>query len=86
MYDPQVEAAIERVAERYGVGAAPLRAAIANESAAQLATVLRLPVPDAHVRIERIQRILAVNSDWGAGCKLLTDEIAGELAGAIDAL
>lgn len=85
MFDPQVEAAIERAAARYGVGAAPLRAAISDESAAQLATVLGLSQPAAHARIDQIRRILAVNSDWGAGCKLLTDEITSELIAAIDA-
>jgi len=86
MFDPHVEAAIERAAARHGVDVVWLSSAIADESAAQLATVLGLPVPDAHARIDQIQRILAVNSDWGAGCKLLTDEIAGQLVAAIDAL
>lgn len=86
MFDPHVEVAIARAAARYSVSAAPLRSAIVDESATQLATVLGLSQPAAHARIDQIRRVLAANSDWGAGCKLLTDEIAGELIAAIDAL
>jgi hypoxanthine phosphoribosyltransferase len=29
--------------------------------------------------------VAAVQSDWGAGCKLLTDDVAADLVAAIDA-
>ncbi len=85
MFDPQVQAAIKRAADRYKVDAVLLGTAINDESAAQLAAVLHLTEPEAHARIEQIQRILVVNNDWGAGCKLLTNEITDELVAAIDA-
>lgn len=86
MFNRQAQAAIERAAGRYEVDAALLGAAINDESAAQLAAVLGLSEPEAHARIEQIQRVLVINSDWGAGCKLLTDEVADQLIAAIDAL
>jgi hypothetical protein len=85
MVDPQAQAAIKRAADRYNVDAVLLGRAINDESAAQLAAVLGLSQPEAHARIEQIQRVLAVNNDWGAGCKLLTDEITAQLVAAIDA-
>ncbi len=84
MFDEQVQAAIKRAADRYQVDAVRLGTAITDESPAQLAAVLHLTEPEAHARFEQIQRILAVNNDWGAGCKLLTDEITDELVAAID--
>ncbi len=85
MFDPQVQAAIERAANRYKVDPVRLGAALNNESAVQLATVLGLSQSESQARIEPIQRVLVVNNDWGAGCKLLTDEITDQLIAAIDA-
>ncbi len=86
MFDPDVDAAIERVAARYGVDPQALQAAIADESAQHLADVLGLSLPEAQTRMAPVQRVLAIESDWGAGCKLLTDDLRTDLIAAIDAI
>ncbi len=85
MFGPEVEAAVQRVAERYGADAQRLQAAIVDESAPKLAQVLGLSHQAAEIRMARVQHVLAAQSDWGAGCKLLTDEVTAELVAAIDA-
>jgi hypothetical protein len=86
MFSPDVHAAIRRAAARYDADAVLLQHAIADESAPELARVLRLDPAAAQTRMAQIQRVLAVNSDWGAGCALLTDDVAAELVAVIDAL
>lgn len=82
----EIVEALEQVAWRYQVDPVALQTAVAAESAAALAEVLRLPPPDAAERMARIQRTVTVQSDWGAGCKLLTDDVQAELLEAIAAL
>ncbi len=86
MFGSEVTAAIQRVADRYGVDASPVETAIADESAEQLAEVLGLSLPAAQERMARVERVLAVHHDWGAGCALLTDDVVAELVQAIDAI
>ena len=82
----EIGAALDRAAQRYGVAPAALHAACAVESADALAVALGLPLAEARVRMERVTRIVQAGGDWGAGCKLLTDEITAELIQAIEHL
>lgn len=82
----EIAEALDQVAWRYRVDSATLQAAVAAESAAALAEVLRLAPSEAAERMARIQRTVTVQSDWGAGCKLLTDDVQAELLEAIAAL
>lgn len=84
MFNAEVREAIQRVADRYGVDATLVEKAIANERAEQLAEVLGLSLPEAQERMVRVARVLSVQADWGAGCALLTDDVAAELVQAID--
>ena len=86
MFSVEIREAIQRVADRYRVDASLIEKAIANESAEQLAEVLRLNLQAAQERMGRIERVLSVQTDWGAGCALLTDDVAAELVQAIDQL
>ena len=82
----EIAEALEQVAWRYQVDPAALQAAVAAESVAALAEVLRLLPLDAAERMARIQRTVTVQFDWGAGCKLLTDDVQADLLEAIAAL
>lgn len=82
----EIADALDQVAWRYGVDPAVLHAAVAGESVAALAEALRLPTVEATERMARIQRTVTVQSDWGAGCKLLTDDVQADLLEAIAAL
>jgi len=87
MYDdPSIEAALERAARRNNTSAEALRSAMEHESSAELAQALRISLPDAQARMERVQRVLVFNGDWGAGCRLLSDEVRAELLAALEAL
>ena len=83
MLNPQIEAALEQVAWRYNADLERLRAALSHESADDLAQALGLPVAAAEARMARARRALTVQTDWGAGCKLLTDDVQAELLVAI---
>jgi hypothetical protein len=85
MYGADVEAAVRRAAARYDADPHELHAAIDAESAAHLAQVLGIRLPAAQDHMAQVQRILTVHSDWGAGCKLLTDDVTTDLVAAIDA-
>jgi hypothetical protein len=84
--DPQIAAALERAARRYGAGVAALRAALEHESADELMQVLGISLVEARARIGRVERVLAFSGDWGAGCKLLTDDVRDELLAVLDSL
>lgn len=83
---PQIALALDQVAWRYQVDPAALHAAVAAESEAALADVLQLTSAAAAERMARIRRTVTVQFDWGAGCKLLTDDVQAELLEAIAAL
>lgn len=83
--DPATEAVLNEAARRNGTDARALRAALEHTSPADLALVLGVPIGDAHERLERVQRVLAFGGDWGAGCRLLSDEVRAELLAALQA-
>jgi len=83
MLNPQIEAALEQVAWRYNADLELLRSALSHESAVELAQALGLSAAAAEERMARARRALTVQSDWGAGCKLLTDDVQAELLAAI---
>lgn len=78
-FGPQLTAVIEQVAWKYRSDPLKLRAALEHESARELASVLALDEATAQRRMAEIQRILTVQTDWGAGCKLLTDDVQDAL-------
>ncbi len=84
-FDTEVEAAIVAVAQRYNADPARLHAAIEHESVDELAAALHIDRDRAQQYINSVQRILTVQMDWGAGCKLLTDDVQDELRAAIGA-
>lgn len=83
---PQIAEALDQVAWRYQIEPTALQAAFVEESPAALAEALRLPPAEAAERMARIQRMTTVQTDWGAGCKLLTDDMQAELLEEIAAL
>jgi hypothetical protein len=85
MLNEQIEEALAQVAWRYGADLDALRSALSHESAAELAQVLDIDAADAEERMARVSRSVSVQSDWGAGCKLLTDDVQQELLAAIAA-
>ncbi len=85
MFGPEVDTALAQVAERYGADPHTLCLALEHESADELALVLGLGQAAAEERMARVRRALAVQTDWGAGCKRLTDDVRAELVAAIKA-
>lgn len=83
---PTLEAALVRAATRYHADPARLRQAVEAESVRELARVLGIEPTAAAERMERLQRIMVVQNDWGAGCRLLSDDVEAELCAALDAL
>lgn len=79
-------AILSDAANQLGVVAEALIRAIENESAAELAQVLGISEMDAALRLEPILRTTTVRGDWGAGCKLMTDEVRAQLASALRSL
>lgn len=83
MLNAQIEAALEQIAWRYNADLDQLRSALSNESADELAQALGLPAAAAEARMARARRALTVQTDWGAGCKLLTDDVQADLLAAL---
>jgi hypothetical protein len=86
MFNETVDAAVQEAAVRYHADPRSLLLAVIHEAPDELANVLGVEHAVAEAHMERISRILTVQSDWGAGCKLLTDQVQAELAAAIKAL
>ncbi len=87
MFDDRlIAAALERAARRYGAGVEALRGALEHESAAELMQALGISLVEAKARIGRVERVLAFSGDWGAGCRLLTDDVRDELLAVLDSL
>jgi transposase-like protein len=82
----EIDAAVVRVARRYSVDSEQLRQALERDSAEELGHVLGLPVIEAENRMAAIRRAHSVTADWGAGCKLLTDDVESELLAVIESL
>lgn len=85
-WNAAIDDAITQAAWRHSADPDSLRAAISAESAADLAQALRIDHSQAEARMAAIRRALTVQDDLGAGCKLLTDEVQGELLEAINRL
>jgi hypothetical protein len=81
----QVDEALAQVAWRYGADLDALRSALSHESAVELAEALGIEQDAAEARMARVRRALTVQADWGAGCKLLTDDVQQDLLAAIAA-
>lgn len=85
MLSPQIEEALAQVAWRYGADLDALRSALSHESADELAQALGIDAAVAEERMARVSRSVSVQTDWGAGCKLLTEDVQQELLEAIAA-
>ncbi|HEX6292859.1 MAG TPA: hypothetical protein VFZ66_26980 [Herpetosiphonaceae bacterium] len=85
LLDAHIEEALAQVAWRYGADLDALRAALIHESADELARALGLDRAAADERMARVRRVLTVQTDWGAGCKLLTEDVQHDLLAAIAA-
>lgn len=81
-----IDEALAQLAWRYKADPAQLRHAVEYESAAELAQALGLERDVAEERMGRICRAATVQTDIGAGCKLLTDDVQAEVLTAIAAL
>ena len=79
-------AILSDVANELGVSAEALVRAVVNESPAELARVMGISEQDAALRLEPVLRTTTVGGDWGAGCKLMTDELRAQLAAALRSL
>ena len=71
---------------RCGVAPALLIDALQHESGSELAQALRIDQTTAEARLAPIVRAVTVEGDWGAGCKLLTDDVRAELQRALSEL
>lgn len=76
-------AIVAEIAQHAGVPARALIDAVEHESVSELAHVLRIDEAEAARRLEPVRRTVAIGDDWGAGCKLLTDELRVELRTAL---
>ncbi len=74
------------IAEQLGVDVQALIAAVEHESPREVAEVLGIDETDARARLEPIRRMATIGDDWGAGCRLLSDEMRGELRRALRGL
>lgn len=74
---------IDAAARRRGIEAAALRSAIAGESAAELAAALGIGAAEARAHMARLERAVTVQSDIGAGCALLSDDVEREVLAAL---
>lgn len=81
----QIEEALAQVAWRYNADLDALRSALIHESADELAQALGIEPAAAAERMACVGRSLTVQTDWGAGCKLLTDDVQQELLSTIAA-
>lgn len=85
LLNAQIEEALAQVAWRYQADLDALRSALSYESADELAQALGIDPAAAEERMAQVSRSVSVQSDWGAGCKLLTDDVQQELLAAIAA-
>lgn len=77
---------VAELARQAGVDAGALGKAIESEEPAEVARVLSLPEDEAARRLEPLRRAATVGEDWGAGCRLLTDDVSAEIRTALHAL
>jgi hypothetical protein len=76
-------AILEEGARRRGIAVEALALALEDESTDKLALALGISVDEAAARLGPVRRSVAVNDDWGAGCRLMTDEVCAELHTAL---
>jgi hypothetical protein len=74
---------VAEIARRLGVAPQALADALEHESPVELAAALHIDEADAAARLEPVRRTAAIGDDWGAGCKLLTDEMRADLRAAL---
>ncbi len=74
------------IAQQAGVPVWVLMDAVEHESVTELAQVLGISQAEAARRFDPVRRTVTVGDDWGAGCKLLTDELRAELRAALGGL
>ena len=84
--EAEERAILATIARRLDIAPDALVDAIERESAPELATLLRVDEAEAAARLEPIRRVVTVESDWGAGCRLLTDDLRMDLRRALHAL
>jgi hypothetical protein len=80
-----IEQALAQVAWRHGADLDALRSALSHESAEELAQALGIDRSAAEERMAPVRRCLSVQTDWGAGCMVLTDAVQQDLLEAIAA-
>ena len=77
---------VAELARTQGVDAQALVDALESEEASRLARVLSIGEDEAARRLEPLRRAATVGEDWGAGCKILTDDVRAEIRAALHAL
>ena len=80
---PEERAIVTDVARQLGVENQALGDALEHESVPELARLLGISEAEAANRLEPVRRTVAIGDDWGAGCKLLTEEMRAELRAAL---
>ena len=81
--EDEERAILADIARQLDVPAQALVDAVEHESTAELAGLLHITRDEAARRLDPVRRTVAIGDDWGAGCKLLTDEVRAELRGAL---
>ncbi len=84
--NPVLREALGQVAKRHGAEVDALHRAIEGESSLGLAQALGIEADVAEEHMARLRRALTVQSDFGAGCKLLADDVEAEVLAALSDL
>ncbi|MEA2724423.1 MAG: hypothetical protein QOH59_2194 [Gemmatimonadales bacterium] len=77
---------VAELAQKAGVDALALAQAVESEVPAEVARVLSISEAEAARRLEPLRRAATVGEDWGAGCRLLTDDVCAEIHTALRSL
>lgn len=73
-------------AQSAGVDGAQLARAIEAEAVSDVAAALHITIKEATERLRPLQRAMSIGDDWGAGCKLLTDDVRQAIREALRTL
>ncbi len=79
-------AVVAEIAREAMVDTTALLEALESEEPSEVARVLSIPEHEAVRRLEPLRRAATVDEDWGAGCKILTDDVRAEIHAALRAL
>ncbi len=79
-------AVVAEIAREAMVDTTALLEALESEEPSEVARVLSIPEHEAVRRLEPLRRAATVDEDWGAGCKILTDDVRAEIRAALRAL